>query len=279
MSGGLELSEHKRRVSSVYNLAAPGYDKPAVRFFPIVAERLIEHTRLTSGEKVLDIATGTGAAAIPAARAVGATGHVVGIDIASDMLARARSNVESAGLSNVTLHEADAEHIPYEEGTFDAVVCSSSIFFFPDMLTALGEWRRVIIEKGRVAFSGYGDQAFQPISDLFEARIRSYGIEFPSPHRPFSWQRLTSPEACTLLLREAGLRDIEVHTEQLGYYLNSTDEWWDIVWNSGFRGPVSQLSPDDLGRFKAEHLAEVDHLRDERGIWLDIEAIFALGRR
>jgi ubiquinone/menaquinone biosynthesis C-methylase UbiE len=278
MSGSPELNEHKRRVRSVYNLAAPGYDKPAVRFFPIVAERLVEHTRLTPGEKVLDVATGTGAAAIPAARAVGPTGLVVGIDIATDMLERARAKVEEAGLTNVTLQEADAENLPYEAGSYDAVISASSIFFFPDMTSALREWGRVTKEYGRVVVSGYGEQAFQPISDHFEARIRNYGVAFPSPRRPFSWQRMDGPEAYEQLLHNAGLRDIEVHTEQLGYYLKGTDEWWDIVWNSGFRGPVAQLSPGDLERFKSEHLAEVEQLQDDQGIWLDIEAIFAIGR-
>jgi ubiquinone/menaquinone biosynthesis C-methylase UbiE len=279
MSDGPELSDHKRRVSTVYNLASAGYDKPAVRFFPIVAERLVEYARITQGKKVLDVATGTGAAAISAAGAVGPGGYIVGVDIAADMLAQARRNIDEAGLANVTLHEVDAEYLPYEEGTFDAVICASSIFFFPDMLSALCEWRRVVRENGRVAFSGYGESAFQPISDLFEARIRSYGVSFPSPRRPFSWQRLTQPNVCERLLRDAGFHDIQVYSEQLGYYLNGTDEWWDIVWNSGFRGPVSQLTSADLERFKAEHLSEVARLEDDQGIWLDIDVILALGSR
>jgi arsenite methyltransferase len=279
MSGGPELNDHKRRLSNIYNLASAGYDKPAVRFFPIAAERLVEYARITQGEKVLDVATGTGVAAISAARAVGPGGQVAGVDIAADMLAQARRNIDEAGLANVTLHNVDAEYLPYEEGTFDAILCASSIFFFPDMLSALREWRRVVRKNGLVAFSGYGESAFQPISDLFEARIRSYGVSFPSPQRPFSWQRLTQPNVYEQLLRDAGFHDIRVHGEQLGYYLNGTAEWWDIVWNSGFRGPVSQLSSADLERFKAEHLSEVARLGNDQGIWLDVDVIFAMGHR
>jgi hypothetical protein len=61
-------------------------------------------------------------------------------------------------------------------------------------------------------------------------------------------------------LPDAGLENIEVFSEQLGYQLKDANEWWDVVWNSGFRGPVSQLSPEQLEQFKQEHLAEVDKL-------------------
>ena len=65
----LELSEHKQKVARVYNLAAAGYDRPALRFFPIVAERLVELACIRDGENVLDAGTGTGMAAFAAAYA------------------------------------------------------------------------------------------------------------------------------------------------------------------------------------------------------------------
>lgn len=272
----LDLTDHKQRVAAVYDLASPGYDKPAVRFFPLVAGRLVELARLQPGAVVLDAGTGTGAAAIAAASKVGLTGRVIGVDIAADMLAQAKDKLDTRHLANVTLQHGDIEHLEFDDGHFNNVVCASAIFFLPDMLSALKEWWRVTKAGGCVAFSGYGEQAFQPISDLFQARITGYGVKLAAP-RPFSWQRLTNPEDCLGLLRDAGFERVDVRVEQLGYYLNSVDEWWDIVWNSGFRGPVSQLAADRLPRFKAEHLAEVESLRRKEGIWLDVSAIFAIG--
>jgi arsenite methyltransferase len=75
------------------------------------------------------------------------------------------------------------------------------------------------------------------------------------------------------------LENIEVFSEQLGYQLSEVNEWWDIVWNSGFRGPVSSLTPQQLEQFKYEHLAEVEKLKTSKGIWLDIAAIFAMGHK
>jgi len=159
------------------------------------------------------------------------------------------------------------------------VLCAAGIFFLPDMPAGARELRRVTNAGGRTAISSFGESAFQPMSDLFEARIRQYGVSFPAPRRPFSWQRLPDPEKCGGLLREAGCTDVTVHTAQLGYHLRTANEWWDIVWNSGFRGPVSQLPPERIERFKVEHLAEVWPLATEQGIWLDVPAIFAVGHK
>jgi len=275
--GLLQFSEHKRRVAEVYNLAAPGYDKPAVRFFPRVADQLVNFARLTPGQTVLDVATGTGVAALAAAHAVGPEGRVVGVDIAAAMLAQAAQNIMTAGLGNVELDTGDAEQLPFADASFDALICSAGLFFLPDMLAGLHEWRRVVRPGGTIAFSSFGPTSFEPLSSYFAARIRHYGVELPEP-RPFSWQRLAEPDMCARLLQDAGLEQTAVGTFQLGYMLRDVDEWWDIAWNSGFRGPIARLAPDQRDRFKAEHLAEVAALATADGIWLDIEAVIARGQ-
>ena len=248
-----------------------------MRFFSLCANRLVELTDLRPGQRVLDVATGTGAAAIAAARRAGPTGYVIGVDIATEMLAQAHGKVESEQLTNVEFQIGDAEHLNFPEHSFDVVICSFGIFFLPEMLAGPRAWKRVIKETGVVAFSAFDETAFQPMSDMFETRIREYGVTFPVPRRPFFWQRLTTLEQCHNLLKNAGLEHIEGHNEQLGYYLRTPQEWWQIVWNSGFRGPVSQLTSEQLERFKSEHLGEVGRLANEQGILLDIAAFFVWG--
>lgn len=214
-----------------------------MRFFPLCAARLVELVHIQPGQEVLDVGTGTGAAALPAAKLTGPGGRVVGVDIAQEMLAQARRKAAAEGLTSMELRVEDAERLSFSDNTFEVVLSASSIFFLPDMLAGLREWWRVAKPGGAVAIQGYGTSAFQPISDLFEARIRSYGVTFPLPRHPFSWQRLTDPQRYTDLLRKAGYEDVGAHTEQLGYYLHGVEEWWDVVWNSGFRGPVALLPP------------------------------------
>jgi arsenite methyltransferase len=273
------LSEHKRRIAAVYNLAAEGYDRPALRFFQMAANCLVEMARIKSGTRVLDAATGTGVAAFATAGKVGPHGRVLGVDIATDMLALAKQKVASRHLANITMQYGDSEHLDFANDHFDAVLCASGIFFLPDMLAALKEWQRVMRPGGTVAFSSFGEHAFQPLSDLYETRIRRYGVPLASPKSPFAWQRLSDPEQCSHLLRAAGFTQVEVCVEQLGYDLNTVDEWWDVVWNSGFRGPVSQLASTQLARFKQEHLAEVGTIATAKGLWLDVPAILAVGQK
>lgn len=276
LTQNLELSEHKQKVAKVYNLAAAGYDKPALQFFPRTAGRLVELARIREGDNVLDAGTGTGMAAFAAAERVGRQGKVIGVDIGEEILDQARRKLDPTGSPFLSFFLDDMEHLDFPEECFDVVVSASTLFFLPDMSAGLREWRRVLKPGGRVAVSGYGEAAFRPMSDLFEARIRSYGVQIAAV-RPFSWQRLTEPEQCLSLFQQAGFVKIEVYSEQLGYYLKNPNEWWDVVWNSGFRGPVSQLSPEALEQFKAEHLAEVEKMKTPRGIWLDIASIFAIG--
>jgi ubiquinone/menaquinone biosynthesis C-methylase UbiE len=275
----LELSKHKQNVAKVYNLAAPGYDKPALRFFPLVAERLVGLAHVRQEHNVLDAGTGTGVAAFAAAKKVGRLGKVVGVDIGEQILDQACQKLDLTAHTNVSFFPDDMEHLEFPDESFDVVLSASSLFFLPDMNAGLNEWQRVLKLGGYVAVSGYGESAFRPLSDLFAARMQSYGVAMSPPNRPFSWQRLTEPEGYLSLFRSAGLVNVEVFSAQLGYPLQDANEWWDVVWNSGFRGAVSQLTPEQLEQFKREHLAEVDRLKTARGIWLDIASIFAIGQK
>ena len=96
------------------------YERLAARFTP-VHERLVERLDVQPGERLLDLATGTGAVAILAARA-GAT--VTGLDLAEPMLAKARLAAEEAGVE-VHFDLGDVEHLPYDDASFDVVASRS----------------------------------------------------------------------------------------------------------------------------------------------------------
>lgn len=279
VTANILLTQHKQKLAKIYNLASEGYDKPALRFFPSVAGRLVEAAHIREGDNVLDAGTGTGAAAFAAAQKVSQHGKVVGVDIGEEILNQAAQKLDPQVHPHISFFLGEMEHLEFPAESFDVILSASTIFFLPDMATGLEEWQRVLKPGGRVAVSGYGESAFRPLSDLFAARMQSYGVAMSPPSRPFSWQRMTEPEQYFSLMRYAGLENIQVFSEQLGYQLRDANEWWDVVWNSGFRGPVSQLGPDQLAKFKREHLAEVEALQTSKGIWLDIAAIFAIGNK
>lgn len=272
MTNPIEPSERKQQVALGFNLASTGYDQPALRFLSNSAKRLVELANLQPGQRVLDIATGTGTAAIAIAKLVGSTGEVVGIDLAQNMLELASQKIAAAGITNIELRQEDAEQLSFSDNSFDAAICASGIFFLPDMLAGLREWRRVTKQGGVVAFSGFTSSAFKPMADKFNAHIEKYGVQTRS-----AGGRLETPQNCLSLMQAAGFEQIEIQTEQLGYYLSSVDEWWELVWNAGFRIRLAQIPQEKLAQFKTEHLAEIESLKTDKGIWLDLETIFVRG--
>lgn len=273
----LQLSQKKKEIARVYNLAAPGYDLSPLKFFQLSATRLVQSLQIRAGQLILDVGTGTGVAALIAAKRCQPGGRVIGVDLAEEMLKIAADKIKASGIVNLDLQIGDGDTLDFPNNTFDIVLANAALFFLPDMLAGLKEWHRVCKPGGQVGFSGFGPSAFQPLSDLFEKLIRSYGVTFPVPERPFSWQRLAGPEEYHSFLQLAGYQDIEVSVEELGYYLNGSEEWWQIIWNSGFRGPVSRLTPRQLEQFKIEHLAEMTTFDGAQEIWLDMPVIFARG--
>jgi hypothetical protein len=105
--------------------------------------------------------------------------------------------------------------------------------------------------------------------------LERYGVEQP----PQNWKRIATEAGCKELFSGAGLTDVRVEQRNVGYFLENAEEWWDVVWNAGFRRLVTPLSPRDQERFKKEHLQEVAALRTKDGIWLDVGVVFAIGAK
>jgi SAM-dependent methyltransferase len=113
------------------------------------AARLVQHARITSGMRVLDVACGTGVVAISAARA-GAS--VTGLDLTPELLEVAKQNAETARV-NVDWHEGDVEFLPFPDASFDAVVSQFGHIFAPRPEVATSEMLRVLRPGGTIAFS------------------------------------------------------------------------------------------------------------------------------
>src|SRR2546425_13280208 len=107
----MQLDAHKSAVAKAYGLASAGYNKPALQFLSQGAAALVDFVGLARGHKVLDVATGTGHAALYAGIKVGAdSGSVVGIDIAEEMVHLANSSAKTLSRYNVRFALMDGEH-------------------------------------------------------------------------------------------------------------------------------------------------------------------------
>jgi ubiquinone/menaquinone biosynthesis C-methylase UbiE len=263
-----EQGRVQRRID--FDLVAEGYDRPSLRAFRTGAERLVELAGLRNGQAVLDVGSGTGHATVAAARAVGPQGRVVAVDVSAEMCERARQKV--IGLSTVEVRQGDGAALALPAGSFDAVICASALYTFPDIQAALSEWSRVLKPGGRVAFSTLGAESHLLYSEL----LQRYGILLPAG---LPTQRVDTTDKCEAFLRGAGFDEIESHAEQLGYYLAGAEECWELVWYTGARIPLTYLPPAVVERFKADYLAAMAASATEAGIWIDWPCLFSLARK
>ena len=145
-------------------------------------------------------------------------------------------------------------------------------------LVGLSEWRRVLKPQGIVAFSSYGRLTFQPLQQLLETGLQHYDVRWSAPGC-WAGSLITELELASDLLGNAGFSAIDVRSEQHGYYLANPEEWWTILYHSDSRTLLDQLAPEALICFKTEHLAAVATLATVHGIWLNVVAIFAVGKK
>ena len=120
------------------------------------AGQLVKFAGVTSGQKVLDVACGTGVVAVTAARQ-GA--RVTALDLTPELLARARENGETAAVA-VEWHEGDVEALPFADASFDAVLSQYGHIFAPRPAVAIGEMLRVLRPGGTIAFSTWPPEMY-----------------------------------------------------------------------------------------------------------------------
>jgi len=135
------------------NDAAHRYERCVARYIlGPWAPLLVETAGIVPGERILDVACGTGVVTRIAAERAGISGKVVGLDLNPDMIAVAQSLLPASG-TRIEWLTRSALDLGLEDGGFDAVLCQQGLQFFPDKLTALREMRRVLRGGGRLALS------------------------------------------------------------------------------------------------------------------------------
>jgi SAM-dependent methyltransferase len=119
--------------------------------------------RLAPGERVLDVGSGAGTDSLIAAQMVGPGGHVTGIDMTPEMLAKARAAAAEMGLDNVEFVEGEAERLPFPDGSFDVAVSNGVIDLIPDKEAVFAGLHRVLAPGGRLQIADVTIQ--NPVSE------------------------------------------------------------------------------------------------------------------
>lgn len=213
----------------------------------ISTDQALRVAGIRPGERVLDLATGTGITAI-GARERGA--QVIGVDLTPELLVVARQKAEAAGYTDIEFREGDAEALPFADASFDVVLSTCGHMFAPDQPRVAAELARVTRPGGRVVFL-----AWTPEGGL-GAWFRITNKHFPPPAgvaSPFNWG---DPEKVRQLLGSA-FPDVAYTRGDCPQFGASPEDIWELF--STRYGPtvraVASLKGEALTAFRSELLA------------------------
>jgi len=233
-----------------------------------LAGDLLELAAIGAGERVLDVACGTGVLARLAAVQVGPAGAVAGLDVNPGMLAVARSVAPS-----IDWHESAAESTPFADGAFDVVVCQLGLQFFTDRSAALREMRRALVPGGRLLASvpGPPPRVFAILEHALRERVGAEAAGFVAA--VFS---LADPGEIRTQIDEAGFEDAAVSSRTRSLRLPApADFLWQYVLSTPLAGAVAAL--DERRRFELERevVARWERFTVDGALGLDLDVVVA----
>lgn len=167
----------QRRVQRYgWDRAADTYEQSWAAQLRPAQERLLAMADLRPGDRVIEVACGTGLVTWPAAVAVAPSGRIVATDISDRMVARAAEEAARRGFAHVECRRMGAEALDLPDAAFDAALCALGLMYVPDVSAALGEMWRVLVPGGRVVAAVWGARRHCGWADIFpivESRVRS----------------------------------------------------------------------------------------------------------
>jgi ubiquinone/menaquinone biosynthesis C-methylase UbiE len=252
------------RAERTYNSAADFFDLPALGFWNRFGQATVDRLGLGSGASVLDVCCGAGASALPAARIVGPTGHVLAVDLADNLLELGRTKARSEALGNIEFRHADMLALGLDPGSFDTVVCVFGIFFVPDIPAAVRELWRLVKPGGHLAITTWGPRIFEPAVSYFWEAVGEQRPELVQSYQP--WDRITDVETLRDHLRSGGVDSADIQPKDGLHPLSAPEDWWSIVLGSGYRNTVDKLGSASaevvrdhcISRLSIEHVKQIE---------------------
>jgi ubiquinone/menaquinone biosynthesis C-methylase UbiE len=207
-------------IETLYVGAASGYDEMFARVTQAFIPVLLDAARIDAGHSVLDVATGTGAAARAARDCAGPRGETMAGDISVTMLEVARRNPDNIG---ITFEQFDGHTLPYPDARFDRVICQLGLAFFDDPGRGLAEFRRVLRPGGRAAAIVNST----PERSLFTRIGTVIGQYVPERAEQLNrYASIRTIERLRELFTGAGFREVEVDAETRSFSFASFDDYF-----------------------------------------------------
>jgi ubiquinone/menaquinone biosynthesis C-methylase UbiE len=243
------MSEEREDTRPAWDKIATGYDRTNTPTQMWLGNEGLRRAEVGAGARFLDVAAGSGALSIPAAR-LGA--RVLATDQSPMMLKLLAARASEEGL-DIETRVMDGHALELEDDSFDAAGSQFGVMLFPDMPKGISEMARVVRPGGRVLMNVYGDPHEIEFFGFFVGAIQSVRRDFTGPPMdplPLPFQ-LQDPERLRRELATAGLTDVKVETISEATEFESGQALWDwIVWSNPIAGMVLdslELTADEIG--------------------------------
>lgn len=258
-----------------WDRAAVDYERGWAAQLEPAQSLLLAMAKLAPGERVLELAAGTGLVTFPSATAVGPDGSVVATDISEAMVTMLKREAARRGLNNVAAERADAESYPFDDASFDAVLCGLGLMYVPDPAACLAGATRVLKPGGRFVAAVWGHRARCGWADIFpivEKRVTSDVC-------PLFFQ-LGTGGALQIQMEMAGFTGITAETINTVLKYDSADA---ALGAAFIGGPVAMAYArfDDATRKEAhaEYLESIEAFRAEGGYRIPGEFVVVRGEK
>lgn len=230
-----------QQTRQAWDAIATGYDAHVTPSHIWLAQQALDRVGLQPGERLLDVASGSGSVSIPAAQR-GA--QVVAIDISGEMIGRLAARARDEQL-DIEARVMDGHHLELPDDTFDVALSQFGLMLFPDFRRGLSEMVRVTRPGGHVVVNAFGPPQEVQFLTTFLGAIKQNvpgftGLPLDPPPLPF---QVADPQKLQEELRQAGLSEIRLETVTETLRFRSGQEMWDWVINSN---PIARQLTADL---------------------------------
>ena len=267
--------------SSSYRLvAAEKWKAKSAALGNAVTEALVEYSRPLPDMLVLDLASGTGEPAISLAQRVSPRGSVTAVDQSSELLDIAAERARNKKLSNFTIQQADAHHLPFADHRFDLATCRFGVMFFSDAQRALTELRRVLKPGARACFAAWGPME-QPYWQTTMKIVHWHAggtMLPPGGSDPF---RFSATGSLSEVLNAAGFREVEESTRNFPWtWLGDAEEVFEYACAvaAPFRPMLERVPAEEWPAIRAEAKAAIERYRVGDEIRFGADVVLASGK-
>jgi ubiquinone/menaquinone biosynthesis C-methylase UbiE len=236
------IPEEQQAIQAAWNAIATGYDTFVTGPGRQIAEDALRLAGLQPGMRVLDVASGSGAASVPAAR-LGA--QVMAVDLSPNMIELLKVRAREQGLANLDARVMDGQALELSDASFDIAISQFGVMLFPDLPRGLREMARVTVPGGKVVMVAYAPPPTIDFLTFFIGAIKAVipgftGLPDDPPPLPF---QASNPAVLRQRLVDAGLTDVRIEPGAELLEFETGQQLWNWVINSN---PVAVMLTSDL---------------------------------